>query len=416
MRTNGACPSVLAAAVLLVPAGLAPARPAPFVLGQKAVGTTRSIVRLDPLTLRVEPGPRLAIPALSWSFSPDRSRLAVGADGRSEIRLIDASGPKLIGTVDVGGGSVRATAWLSPRRLLAIARERTGGFSAVQIDALARRVISREPLSGSVLAVSRGDGALAVLLGPSRGIGPSRLTVFLADREPRTVLLPGVRSGNVEAQVPGVRGYPVMARAAVPALAVDPAGQVAAVVAVDMRATTVDLRTMRVAAPGAVRSTSSAAAPLPEGAVLEATWLAGDRVAVWGRASRVSVGAAGELEVHERALGLRVVDLRSGVQRMLEPGATSAELVGGVLLAWSDIRRSGIGLVGLAPAGGRSLHVLGSTPLAEVYDPAGRTAFACCPVGGRSFSVVDLVRRKVVGVRHGDIPQPLTERAAPFSP
>ena len=260
---------------------------------------------------------------------------------------------------------------LSTRRVVAVTRgcgrlagcARGDVYSVVVVDSAKRRVLDRRRLAGSVLAVDRTAGNLAILLGPSRGIGVARLALVGAAGEVRAVTLSGVRAGGQRTQ-PGVRGYPVVFRSVVPALAVGPDGCTAAVVSSDFRLTTVDLRTLWVGPQRPLRMTSAVTAPVPAGVVLHGAWLDGGRIAVWGKAATAFVDAEGGAGTRERPLGLRVyrrAQRRPAQHRVsCDFGNHHGRRASGLGYAPDDA--SGIGLVGLTAEGRRLFHVWARAP------------------------------------------------------
>src|SRR5687768_8556340 len=127
------------------------------------------LVRLDSETLRPLPGQGIAagsggcaarqggtacwtVPP--WTFSPDRSRLAIVRNNASSLRLVDVSRMRVTGNVPLAGGSVGAAAWLARGRVLAVQEAAAGGQQLVAIDVAARRVVSRRPLGGSVVQLT----------------------------------------------------------------------------------------------------------------------------------------------------------------------------------------------------------------------------------------------------------------------
>lgn len=82
------------------------------------------IVRIDLRTLRPTGGRRLPLAGhgTGWSFSPDRSRIVLGATvSQAELRFVDLRRMRVLGDVEIAReGSVFATAWAGPSRVLAV--------------------------------------------------------------------------------------------------------------------------------------------------------------------------------------------------------------------------------------------------------------------------------------------------------
>src|SRR5712691_3370849 len=125
------------------------------------------LTRLDPKTLKVLPGRKLALGRFwsGWSLSPDRAQLAFGNqpsssnDSPAAIRFVDAGSLRTVSEVPLGvEGYVAVTHWVQADRLLALVRSQKGD-SVVVVDPVAQRVLARQALAGSVRAIARANGA-----------------------------------------------------------------------------------------------------------------------------------------------------------------------------------------------------------------------------------------------------------------
>lgn len=339
------------------------------------------LVRVDRATLRPRPGRRVPLSAepLGWSFTPDRSRLAVGSTARgARLRLIDLRAMRTLGDVRIARrGSGVATAWMGPTRLLAVVVTPgccgAGDTTVVGVDAVRRRVLWRRTLGGSLHAGERSDAGLLLVLGPrGREIGPSRLVQVGRDGEIRSASLPEIRSGTES------RG--TVAHSWNPGLAVDRTGGRAFVVQARAPLAEVDLRSF------VVRSHPLGAQPLAADALAgptrDALWLGRGMLAVTGSDS----GPTGE-----KAAGLTLVDTRRWSARTIDRRTSDAVLVAGRLLASSFLfdgrghPTAGSGLTGYSLDGRRRFHRHGSQPITGVQ-PLGRRAL----VGARAaISLID---------------------------
>lgn len=214
------------------------------------------LVRVDPRSYRPLPGPRidLGIHGYSWTFSPDRSQLAIGGFA-SGLRFVDLERFETVGDLRENrrGGLVVGIAWPKPRRLLAVVQEPWGAglVSLAVVDPVERRVLEWRTLSlsaGAVRAVPSRSG-LALLLAPlaksgRETVGPARLVFIDARGKARSVVLKQVLMG--QEPVPGGRWGTVL-RLWQPGLVLDPAGRRVFVVSGGAPVAEVDLRTMRVA-------------------------------------------------------------------------------------------------------------------------------------------------------------------------
>ena len=176
--------------------------------------------------------------------SPDGDTLALGADDRGYVQLIDLERMESLGTVDVGGsGYFERLHWVAPDLLLASISGTAG--RAVALDPAARTVRTEHELPGVVLSSQPVDGGLVFLLAPSERIGPAHVAVFDGESV-RTAELREVRAGWEQVSE-GESEEDYRARQSVPGLAVDPSGQRALVVPAGDRVAEVDLETLEVA-------------------------------------------------------------------------------------------------------------------------------------------------------------------------
>ena len=412
---------VLGAFALLAGSALrhaaAAARPEPL-LGVTTQGGARLSV-LDPKTLRVRRATTIAATSTGWSFSPDRRRLVV-SDGRGRLQIVDTRRLRVLALLASRiGGHVAATAWLGSRVLVVV--RRCGArciYSLVAIDVRTRRVVARRRLAGVVHALARWPGGIALLLGPEKTIGPSRLAVAGPGGAVRSVALDSIPSGSRSEKQQGVQGYPVILFQARPAVAVDSAGRRAFVVAGGAPLAEVDLRTLAVRYHRLSLSTQAAAAPATNGPIRGASWLGRGLLLVWGHDDAGAVDSGGKLQVRQTAAGLELVDTRSWSVRRLDGRVASAvrarsDVLGYALLANSSTGKlGGAGLAGFRLDGARAFHLFGSKPLAEVQAVADR-AFVCCPSGSAtSYTIVDVETGRVVQAIRGELPTAFTGAAA----
>jgi len=312
-----ALPLAFLAALALVPA--ATTAPPP-TLGIEWNGGHSRLAWFEPQTLRLLPGRKapLAWHNGSWSFSADRSTLAIGGNG-TELRFVDARRMRVLGDLRLaaGGTATVAVSWLRPDRLLALV-ERPGAATVVAVDPARRRVLRRTLVPGSLSGYARLPDGLALLLAPEDGIGPARVAVADADAALRTVELGRVAVGSSR-QVES--GQPVRQRSA--GFAVDPASRTAWIVGAEALAE-VDLDSLAVS----YRSSPRQLAKALEGPSRFARWLGGGLLAVSG--ADWSTDAAGK--THVDPYGLRLVDLAAGTSRTIDPQASWFDAANGLLL------------------------------------------------------------------------------------
>jgi len=198
---------------LRLQSALTSARPLYGIAGPSPAG----LVRVDPRTLRARSGRRVPLAAhtFGWSFSPDRSRLAIGSDGSGEVRLVDLDRWRALGDVKIRvarGGSVLATAWVGSSRVLAVVVSPgccgLGDTTVAGIDALRHRLLWQRPLGGSLQDGQRFRRSLVLVLGPrGRALGPSRLALVGPGGRVRFAPLAQIRSGRQRSSTQSARGF-----------------------------------------------------------------------------------------------------------------------------------------------------------------------------------------------------------------
>ena len=329
-----------------------------------------ALVRVAPKTLRPLPGPsvRLAGEPLGWSFAPDRSRLALGsAPHGGRLRLIDLRRMRQLGDVQVTGrGSLIASAWVGPARVLAVVVIPgccgAGDTIVAGVDARRRRVLWRRTLGGSLQAGEHLRRGVVLLLGPrGRSVGSSRLVRVSPQGSVRSAALPEIRSGT-ESKGRVTRSWD-------PGLTVDRWGGRAFVVQAEAPVVEVNLTTFGVQSHPLLPPPRTADAVT--GPSRQALWLGRGMLAVTGS----DAGGA----VRTRPAGLTLVDTRSWRARTIDRRTSDAVLVSGTLLASSflfDARAQdafGSGLTGYTVSGRPRFHLFANEPITGAQ-PLGHTA------------------------------------------
>ncbi|MEO9175482.1 MAG: hypothetical protein ABI317_08190, partial [Gaiellales bacterium] len=279
------------ALALLAAVGTATAATArPPIVGATMTTGHGKLVQLDPLTLEPRGAP-LATFALPWSVVRSSSGVQLGlAAGDGGLRVIDATTGAIVRRLAIGQTSL-SPAILTPTRLLAITG--TARSSVVVADPRTDRVIGRRPLGGTLIGGAASHGRLVLLVGPTTGLGTTRLVVVSSSGHLRAVALPQIRSGM---RPPLTSNGSV--RDESPGLAVDPSGARAAIVDGDGRVVIVNLRTLGSETHRVVLRSLAAAQKQLTGWNRQAAWLAPNVLAVSGvdYASR------------PRPAGLRLID------------------------------------------------------------------------------------------------------------
>jgi hypothetical protein len=401
------------------------------------------LVRLDPRTLRIRPGRRLALraySALGWSASPDRRLLALGKQSSTRLtydtarlRLVDARTLRTARYASLGiVGDVVSTHWPAPDRLLAVVRSREGSSDesvaplvvdrVVVVDPSTGAVLARHVLPGNVAAVAGTQSALALVLAPER-YGPVRLVVARTDGTAAAVTLERIYAGVEE--TPG--SEPRQHGAAVVA---DPEGARAYVVAAGAPVAEVGLATLALDYHAPTQSVSllgrlhdwlepPAQAKMLDGSWRSAAWLGDGRLAVFGReASTYPVGD--RLAMRQRPSGLLVIDTRTWSAHMVDPRSSALVVAKNALLSWgwgwdSGTERelaTGVGIYDRT--GVRRFHLFRGRVMYDVQ-VVGARAFVRSKTADTRYSVVDVrTGRQVQTIRGREMPQVLSGHGPSF--
>jgi hypothetical protein len=348
------------------------------IIWQENSGTLR---RLERVTLRPTSGPvPIGHDGAVWRFSPDQSQLALAGGEPLEIRIVDVLHMELEAVVPLprnlvpppGEGQVVALAWPRARRILALLEWGAWQHALVVVDPVARRIVSSEPIEGTLVAQAPVRGGLALLLAPPARIGPSRLLVVDGSGEGRSIPLAELAAG-----LEMIDAHRAVSRVDLPGLAVNPAGTRALVVPAEGRVAEIDLaagqvvyRTARVPVSllGRLRNwlEPAAEAKAREGPERQAAWLWGDFVAVSGQdAQRLG----GQDQERTTAGGLALIDIRNWRKRTLDERATQFSFSGGTLLAYGTTwnsetqKTTGMGLSGYGMDGRKRFHLFADAPV-----------------------------------------------------
>jgi hypothetical protein len=317
---------------------------------------SKRIAWYDPGTLaRAKGGPSVSWfrPLCSWSFSPDRQRLAL-SDCNGTLRFVALPSLKILGEV---GASSRVwdaalLAWVTPTRLLAVDRAGGGIATLVVVDTAAKRVVRRVDLGG-VIAGRAIVGSRAVLLvTPFDSFGAPRVVVADAEGNTSSATIAGISAGSHfgSASI----GEPV-GQIRTPGFTVDPAGT-AFVIGADLRVAAVDLTTLRVSYHGPTRSLAKAL----NGTTRIAAWLGGGKVAVSG-VDYATTGTGRDLTVSATPFGLQLLDTSTWKYKTLDPAISAlvaagtrvvANTAAGTLNRWTAYSSAGSHLYDIAAPDG----------------------------------------------------------------
>jgi hypothetical protein len=397
--------AVLALAAIAAAPAAAPAAtakgPQPL-LGIVFKAKKPQLARLDPATLA--PLGRSGLPAGGsvpvWSYSPDRTRLALGAEAPLRIRIFDVGEMSQVASMKLtGAGGVIKIAWLRPDRLVAV-YSRPDGARIVWIDPKARRVLKRAVLDVAPGAIAVGGDMLAAFLPPAAGPGSARLVVATADGSLREVAVPAIPI-SVWASPTGEPFTRIS-----PALAIDPSARTAYAIGTNGVAAAIDLDSLRVTTHILGRQLAKSM----NGEELQARWLGDGILAVAGQKYDSSVDANGNETTSQTPLGLRLIDVRTWSARMIDPGATGFALAADGLVAYGTasswaagvLKLAGMGLVAYRSDGSPVFRVLAGRPVGMVQTAGGRAYAWVAGTAAFHVAVVDLASGAVE--RERDLP------------
>lgn len=333
--------------------------PALAVLAERGFTLARvepsSLTRLSGLTVP------LGRSAFAWSFSPNRSAVAIG--GQDGLSFVDTRAMRLLGRMSLprryqvasNGGTVtffgvQPLAWLAPRRVLVLAPPN----QLLVVDPVARRVRSRTPLGGWVGRWAATRSRLVLLVHTPERIAPARLVVADSGGVLRSVPLDRIVAGSRLEDAATYRS-----RAVMPGLAVDPGGERAYVVGAAGTVAEVALGNLTLAyrEPAQPRSLlrrlrtwlePEARAKLSSGSRREALWLGNGVLAVTGTDDEIAVAANGVRAQVSSPAGLQLLDTRSWSVRTLDERVSSVVYSAGLLLGSGvtyGAKSGGIGVV-----------------------------------------------------------------------
>jgi hypothetical protein len=395
------------------------------------------LVRIDPESLEpvAERGLSISMWGVwSWAYSPDRSRLALvrNVEARrgssASLRIVDVNGMRRELELPLGYGGAPVLAWLEPDRIVAL---HYGGFGRLEILTIApsaRRVLSRTPLDGDLMAVGSARDAVVALLSPKGRIGAGSLVVVDA-RAVRSVALDRVWIGNEQ---PDAYADQPVARWRRAGLAVDPDGRRAHVFPAGSDAAAIDLDTLAVSYHALAEPVSlfgrirdffdpAAEAKAIEGPARFARWLGGGLVAVSGTDHATWKDREGRLQMRSTPAGLTLVDTRNWTVRRIDPHAAGASIAEGLLLATGSTceseggRCTGIGVAAYELDGRLRYRLFEGKSVWVWTSPILRGRAYVGGLGeGEPMRVLELATGRLVGERRQPLPWLLVGDASAF--
>lgn len=263
-------------------------------------------------------------PLCSWSFAPDRRRVAL-ADCNGTVRFLAL--PSLTGAGHVVAGELwdaAALAWVTPNRLLAVNRASGGLATLLVIDPTTGKIVRKAPLGGVLLDRELAGTRVAFLVAPFDSFGPARVVVTDADGNLRSATVDGIVAGS---HFDSAGGTDPVGEVRTPGFAVDPAGT-AYVVGADLRVAAVDLATLRVSYHGPARAPAKAL----NGTSRVAAWLGSGKIAVSG-VDYATTGSGPSAKMTTTPFGLQLLDAATWTYRTLDPDASGLIAAGATVLA-----------------------------------------------------------------------------------
>jgi hypothetical protein len=328
--------------------------------------------------------------------SPDGTMIALGGNDTGVVDVIDLERMRSLGEIDLSPATwVERLHWVQPGRILAVLWGERPRLAALEPGAA--QPIAVQDLEGMIVKSAPAGAGLALLLAPTDGIGPARLALFDGD-EVRYVALPGVRAGWDES---GEQDE-YRARQLIPALAVDPSGTRAVVVAPGNRAVDVDLASLTATSHDLAQAASlferfrnwlepGAWAKMIDGPELNAVWLPSGLIALSG----VRYTTEGD-SVHATPAGLALVDPASWSVRHVSDAPAWVTFRGDALLGSSwDEESTSQALHVFGPDGSERFALERSGP-ADLSQTAGGFLYVSTQ-DGRKIEIVDLATGETVG-------------------
>jgi len=328
--------------------------------------------------------------------SPDGTRLAVGGSEAGVVDIVDLERMRSLGTIDLPTGTtVDRLHWNEADRILATLWGEQSKVAALQPGA--RKPIAVHDLGGMILKSTSAGDKLVILLAPTDGIGQARLALYDGD-DVRSVDLPGVRAGWDESG----EQEDYRARQLLPALAVEPSGSRAVVIAPGNRAVEVDLASLTATSHDLAQAASllerfrnwlepAAWAKMIEGPELNAVWLPNGLIALSG----VRYSTEGD-SIRTTPAGLALVDPGNWSVRHVSDAPAWVTLRGDALLGSAWDAMSEAQKLYVFDADGTPRFDLARRGQADLSQTAGEHLYVSTQ-DGRKIEIVDLATGETVG-------------------
>jgi hypothetical protein len=407
---------------VVVPPTSAPARVGrPLVGAVSNTSTAIELGRLDPRTLRAQPGARLKLEG-TWpmiAVAPDRS-LAVFGSEAGQLAVVDLVHLRRLGTVQIDAPAevISAWSWVGRSRLLLVGTSQETATQVFAVDVGARRLVRQQRFDGVVQGYARLPQGLVLLVTPANAIGQARLVVSDANATLRTVTLARINAGFK--QVDSADGSGPRIDQAVPGITADPAGRRVYIVPAAAPLAEVDLASLEVTYHQLGRSASPlqrlagwwappAEAKIVAGPSRSALWLGDGRLAL--------TGWDGSAKGHHLQIpsGLELIDTENWIARRVDQHSSNAMLAAGRLLAFGTAfgtgqggANQGYGLTMYGPGDRQPVHLFGAQQVGWIQlngDLAYIELMDANVSNLEAHAVVDLRSGRVLRKSSGSVPQ-----------
>jgi hypothetical protein len=377
---------------------------------------------------RYSPRLRIFNPVAAWAYAADRERLVLATEAGSgstdpipTIQFVHSFSVHRYGSTKLADGHVAALSWGDGYVNAVVQRWCCpASTEIVSIDPASRKVRSRERLPNALIQSARIGSTLVLLVGPPAGLGPATLVVVGPDGGVRSTSLGEIVAGSDAPEEDGEVDFTRLHQS-IPALAIDPETNRGFVVPASGAVAAVSLSSLSVSYHDVVQPVSlfgrvhdwlepKARAKGLNGPIRTARWLGNGVLAVTGGDEAAFKDSSGDPRMTWTPAGLTLIDTNSWGSKVVDRGADSFTVSGGILLAtgsrWDSREQapaSGMGLAAYGLDGTRHLSVLGGRSVSVVL--AFRTRAFVAAGRDHAFTVVDLARGKLMDDRRAPLAQ-----------
>jgi hypothetical protein len=377
---------------------------------------------------RYSPRLRIFNPVAAWAYASDRERLVLATEAESgstdpipTIQFVHSFSVQRYGSTRLSDGHVAALSWGDGYVNAVVQRWCCpASTEIVTIDPTSQKIRSRQRLPNALVQSARVGSTLVLLVGPSTGIGAASLVVVAPDGGIRSTSLGQISAGTDAPQEDGDVDFTRLHQN-IPALAVDPDTNRAFVVPGNGAAAAVSLGSLAVSYHDVAQPVSlfgrvhdwlepKARAKGLNGPIRTARWLGNGVLVVTGGDEAAFKDANGDPRMTWTPAGLKLIDTNSWASKVVDRGADSFTVDGGILLAtgsrWDsrdEASATGMGLAAYGLDGTRHLSVFGGRSVSVVLAFRARAFVAAG--SDHTMKVVDLARGKLMKDRRAPLAQ-----------